>query len=258
MTKLERLLAQQGLFIGGHRGFSARYPENTLLAVKEAVDLGVDLIEVDVYLTRDGVPVIAHDDRLERCSNGTGFVHACTLEELKQLDFGSHRGAAYEGIRLPTLAQFLDYMRDYPDVLMNIDFKVYDYTLETAQRAIPMIEQMGLLDRCVFNSIDCSVVSYITDHYGKRTVSAPHDYPYRKNYVPGKDGSFAKMWGICIPYSMLDDAHVNLYRELGIALVCTPADTPEQVAKAMHYGVTMPLCNDPREYLRAAREKGLR
>lgn len=72
MTKLERLLRREGLFIGAHRGYSERYPENTLLAVQEGIALGVDLVEVDVYLSRDGVPVIAHDNHLERCSNGTG------------------------------------------------------------------------------------------------------------------------------------------------------------------------------------------
>ena len=57
------------------------------------------------------------------------------------------------------------------------------------------------------------------------------------------------MWGICIPYNMLDEAHVQLYRDHGIAIVCTPADTPEQVQKAVSLGVTLPLCNDPRYYL---------
>lgn len=252
MTKLERLLAKDGLFIGGHRGFSAVYPENTLLAVQEAVRLGVDLVEVDVYLTRDGVPVIAHDSHLERCSNGTGNIHDYTLKELKTMDFGSHRGAAFEGLHLPTLEQFLEYMSDYPDVLMDIDFKVYEHTLDTAKAALPMIEQAGMMDRCVFNCIDCDIVSYLTQRVGRRIIGAPHDYPHRVNFHPGKNGTLSELWGICIPYKMLDDEHVNLYREYDIAIICTPADTPEQVERAMHYQVTLPLCNDPRAYLHAA------
>lgn len=252
MEKLEKLLRQEGLFIGAHRGFSARYPENTLLAVKEAVDLGVDLVEVDVYSSRDGVPIIAHDCCLERCSSGNGNIHDYTLEELKQLDFGIHRGTCYEGLKLPTLEQFLDYMKDHPEVLMDIDFKVYDYTLETVKRAMPLLERYGAMERCVFNCVDGDIVEYITKRYGKRVIGAPHDYRWRRNYRPGLDGTLGSLWGICIPYSMLDDAHVNLYRELGIALICTPADTPEQVQKAMKYHITLPLCDDPREYLRAA------
>ena len=249
MSKLENMLAQKGLFVGAHRGFSAIYPENTMLAVQEACKLGVDLIEVDVYVSRDGVPVIAHDYVLDRCSNGHGNISDYTLKELKQLDFGIHRGVAYEGLCLPTLEQFLEYMRDYPDILLDIDFKVCPHTMDTVRKVMPMMESSSMMDRSVFNCIDCNVVRHICENYGKRTVSAPHDYPWRVNYEPGPHGSFQYMWGICIPYNMLDEAHVQLYRDHGIAIVCTPADTPEQVQKAVSLGVTLPLCNDPRYYL---------
>lgn len=252
MTKLEKLLSREGLFIGAHRGFSGVYPENTLLAVAEAVRLGVDLIEVDVYSTRDGVPVLCHDYDLKRCSTGTGFVSEYTLADLKRLDFGIHRGEQFEGLTLPTFAQFLEYMKPYPDVLLDIDFKPCPGVLDTVKRVMPMLEQRGMMDRCVFNCVDCDIVDFITERWGKRVISAPHDYPWHLNFKPGKDGSLSRMWGICIPQAMLDDDHVNMYRDLGIALVCTPADTPENVKKAMDYGILLPLCNDPREYLRAA------
>ena len=51
---------------------------------------------------------------------------------------------------------------------------------------------------------------------------------------------------------MLDDTHVQICHDHDITVICTPADTPEQVARAMHYQTTLPLCNDPRAYLRAA------
>lgn len=252
MTKLERLLNQDGLFIAAHRGFSAIYPENTLLAVKEAVARGVDLIEVDVYLSRDGVPVIAHDQHLDRCSTGTGLVHEHTLKELKELDFGIHRGVEYEGIKLPTLEQFLTFMKDYSEVLMDIDFKVYDKTIDTVKAAMPLIERMGLMDRAVFNCIDCKVVSYITERYGRRVIGAPADYRWRVNYT---DDFLKTVWGVCIPYDMLNAERVQFYRDLGIAVVLTPCDNDEQVKYAMQFSPTLPLCDDPRAYMRLAQEK---
>lgn len=257
MTKLERMLGKQGLFIGAHRGFSTRYPENTLLAVKEAVDLGVDMVEIDVYTSRDGVPVIAHDCRLERCSTGTGNIHQYTLKELKEFDFGVHRGSHFEGLRLPTLEQFLDYMKDYPEVLLDIDFKVYDYTMETAKTALPIIESSGLLNRCVFNCIDFNVLDYLYEQYGRRTIGAPHDFHATVNYRHGRGGSLDHMWGICMPFNMLTEERVKVYRDAGLAISCTPADTHEQVAYAIQHSLTMPLCNDPREYMRIAKEKGI-
>lgn len=254
MTKLEKMLAQDGLFVGAHRGFSAVYPENTLLAVKEAVELGVDLIEVDVYMSKDGIPVIAHDQHLERCSSGTGLVHQHTLAELKQLDFGVHRGAAYEGLRLPTLRQFLEFMRDYPEVLIDIDCKYYDLSLETAHAAIEMIEEMGMMDRCVFNCVDCNVVCKVSDKIGRRFIGAPHDH----RWCMGRSEEYMeKVWGICMPYRELDDAHAALYRERGIAIIVTPCDTEEKVRFAMQYQPTIALADDPRAYMKLAREQGI-
>ena len=59
--------------ITAHRGFSGQYPENTILAFEKALDLGVDLIEFDLYGSKDNVPVVLHDRTLDRTSNGTGL-----------------------------------------------------------------------------------------------------------------------------------------------------------------------------------------
>lgn len=252
MTKLERMLAQDGLFIAAHRGFSAVYPENTLLAVKEAVALGVDLIEVDVYLSKDGVPVIAHDRHLERCSTGTGLIGSYSLKELKALDFGIHRGEEYEGLRLPTLEQFLAFMKPYAQVLLDIDFKVCENTLETVKASMPMIERMGLMDRCVFNCTDCNVVLYITERYGRRCIGATHDWEWIQNY---SEAYMKNVWGICLPANQQDWEHVRYYRDNGIAIVLTPCEDEEAVTRALSFGVTAPLCNDPRAFLRIAQEK---
>lgn len=67
-----------------HRGYSGRYPENTMLAFKEAEKTGCYGIELDVQLTKDGEVVIIHDERVDRTTDGTGWVRDFTLEELKK------------------------------------------------------------------------------------------------------------------------------------------------------------------------------
>jgi glycerophosphoryl diester phosphodiesterase len=71
-----------------HRGASGLYPENTLLAFERAIALGVDAIELDVHLTRDGELAVIHDDRLGRTTNGSGWVRDHTAAELRALDAG--------------------------------------------------------------------------------------------------------------------------------------------------------------------------
>lgn len=85
----------------GHRGAAAHAPENTLAAFAKAAELGCAMVEFDVRLSADGVPIVFHDDRLERTTNGAGPVGTCTLAQLKRLDAGM-------GETIPTLAEVLD------------------------------------------------------------------------------------------------------------------------------------------------------
>ena len=71
-----------------HRGFSGRFPENTLKAFLEAVALGVDAMEFDVQLTRDGELVLVHDGTVDRTTNGSGRVDRLSLSEIKEMDAG--------------------------------------------------------------------------------------------------------------------------------------------------------------------------
>jgi glycerophosphoryl diester phosphodiesterase len=94
-----------------HRGASARAPENTLPAFEEAIRLGTDLIELDVHLSADGVPVVIHDDLVDRTTDGRGAVGALRLAALRRLDAGSWFAPRFRGARLPTLEEALDCAR---------------------------------------------------------------------------------------------------------------------------------------------------
>lgn len=95
------------VFIWAHRGASAEAPENTLAAFGLALQRRVDGIELDVHLSRDGVPMVIHDETLERTSNGRGRVSARTAAELQRLDAGSWFAPGFSGEVVPTLEQVL-------------------------------------------------------------------------------------------------------------------------------------------------------
>ncbi|HVM81833.1 MAG TPA: glycerophosphodiester phosphodiesterase [Stellaceae bacterium] len=96
----------------GHRGAAGLAPENTPAAFRKAAALGVTWVEFDVHLSADGVPVIIHDDTVERTTDGKGKVAALSLVELKRLDAGASFGAGFRGERIPTLAEMLDLLRE--------------------------------------------------------------------------------------------------------------------------------------------------
>ena len=97
--------------IVAHRGLVEDAPENTLPAIAKAIELGCAIAEIDVRYTADGELVLAHDATLERATDGTGSVASKTLAELKKLDAGARRGAAFRGTRMPTLQEAIELAR---------------------------------------------------------------------------------------------------------------------------------------------------
>jgi glycerophosphoryl diester phosphodiesterase len=92
-----------------HRGASAEAPENTLNAIRQAITLNVDWIEVDIHLSKDGVPVVIHDRAIPQIITGTHrkYIDTLTLEEIKQLDCGSWFSKRFANERIPTLHEVL-------------------------------------------------------------------------------------------------------------------------------------------------------
>jgi glycerophosphoryl diester phosphodiesterase len=87
----------------GHRGAAAAAPENTLASLRKAKELGASWVEFDVKLTRDGVPILMHDEWLQRTTSGRGEVARTTFEELQKLDAGAWFAPAFRGEPVPTL-----------------------------------------------------------------------------------------------------------------------------------------------------------
>jgi glycerophosphoryl diester phosphodiesterase len=94
-------------FLWAHRGASCCAPENTLAAFTLAVDSGADGLELDIHLSRDGIPVVIHDETLERTTDGCGPVAGRTLQQLQQLDAGSWFSAEFSGEPVPALEDVL-------------------------------------------------------------------------------------------------------------------------------------------------------
>lgn len=89
----------------GHRGAYNSAPENTLISFRKAAQLGAKWIEIDVRLSSDKIPVVFHDDEVDRTTNGQGPVDRFTLESLQELDAGSHYHTDFSGEKVPTLLQ---------------------------------------------------------------------------------------------------------------------------------------------------------
>lgn len=138
-----------------HRGYSKLFPENTMLAFKEATAFDIAGIELDVQLTKDGQVVICHDETIDRTSNGKGFIRDLTLTELRAFSFYGtfeHRFAKNEHIPIPTLEEFFEWFKPL-DIMVNIELKTnilrYDGLVEKVN---DLIQTYELTDRVVLSS----------------------------------------------------------------------------------------------------------
>ncbi len=112
------------MFVWAHRGASAFAPENTMSAFKAAEEAGADGVELDVHLSRDGVPVVIHDETLDRTTSGHGPVMAVTAAELLELDAGSWFSSDFAGEQIPLLAEVLAWAGER--LRLNIEIKSDD------------------------------------------------------------------------------------------------------------------------------------
>ena len=124
--------------IEAHRGFSARFPENTMRAFREAIAEGAPSIELDIHSSKDDVLVVMHDESVERTTNGKGNLGDLTLEEIKALDAGAWKDPAFKGERVPTLEETLK-LTDEFGVAFNIEVKRFN-SAKQAEKLVELIK----------------------------------------------------------------------------------------------------------------------
>ena len=139
--------------IWGHRGASELAPENSMESFRLAHDMGADGIELDVHLTKDGQIVVAHDETIDRCSNGKGRIIDKTLSELLQYDFSDHK-QGYHNIKIPTLAEVLGFVKG-TGMTINIEIKSGVVIYEgIEEKTMKLVDEMGLSSRIIYSSFN--------------------------------------------------------------------------------------------------------
>src|SRR5690554_212857 len=185
---ITKLLNQDTITVAGHRGFKAKYPENTILSYTRALELGVDMLEIDLNMTRDKEIVLIHDRTVDRTTNGTGAIRDFSLAEIKQLDAGGWFSPEFRDLRIPTLQELIDLLKDYPNILLNVEIK--DRTHEMVDATMALLNREGLMDRCVFTCFDAAIVGYMYDKYDAKTQGFPGFK--MDNFVEGEGGTYSK------------------------------------------------------------------
>ena len=229
-----------------HRGYRARYPENTLIAFQAALDAGVQMIELDVVLSRDRKLVVIHDATLERTTNGKGAVGDHTLKQLKQLDAGGWFHPRFAGEQLPELSEVLDLADD--QVLINIEIKPHAYEphhpSDAVERQIAeLICRRGIADRVLISSFDLSLLQHLVAIECASALGLISRKPADKQTLEKCKQFNVVSWHP--NHQILTPEQVKTMHAHDIRVFPYNADTGEEIARVLEMAVDGVISSDP-------------
>lgn len=149
------------VLLSSHRGDTLEAPENSLLAIQSSMAQGVDAVEIDVQLTKDGVVVLHHDYNLSRMTGVSKRVNELTYDEVAKLSIGNSYSGLEEAERIPMLAEVLAEAKAKGKVKLIIELKSYGPGEKLARQVITLIEQFGMVQDCYIQSFDRQTLQQI-------------------------------------------------------------------------------------------------
>jgi len=136
----------------GHRGAKGHAPENTMPSFYKAIELGANMFELDIHMSRDGVLVVMHDKTVDRTTNGTGKVSDLTWDEIQRLDAGSWFGPEFAGTKVPRLEEVFEELAD--KILIDVEIKAGEEGPYPGivDRLVDLVKGAGITERVLITS----------------------------------------------------------------------------------------------------------
>ncbi len=231
------------ILVEGHRGFCAKYPENTMISFQAALEMGVDAIEFDVWLTADKVPVLIHDGNCRRTCGEDVHVRDLTLCEVKKLraTYEEKFGDTFKGqdIEIPTLEELLIFCNEnYPHIKLGVEIK--EYTEENVDLTVALLKKYGFFDTCYFYAWNGRIIKYLKTAYNGRTMGYP-------DFVMGEfsPDNYDYYSEIGLSLNIVRSEILPIYQAKGMPIHMFCADTEEDVRMCIEKGADLITANDP-------------
>ncbi len=226
--------------IFAHRGFSGRYPENTILAFDQAHELGVDGFELDIQLTKDRKIVVFHDQTMERTTNGYGRLADHNLAELKQLDAG-------QGESIPTLAELLKRCYCGPQLMIELKYHNDKDYQPLVDALVKLLKQFKLKYPPMICSFNWPALVYLRSKERRIAITVLH---IRKPFA--KVLNMAQKLKACAISTNIKEVNkkkVSLARSTGLAVYVWTVNSKKQAALCRRLGVSGIISNFPNEVM---------
>ena len=236
-----------------HRGGSKLRPENTVVAFDHGLACGADGLEFDVRLSSDGVPMVHHDETLDRTTSGTGPLSAMTAVQLEQVDAGHHfrsvHGEAFRGrgCRIPRLQ---DVLARYPGIPIIMELKGGDP--DVARRAVALVRAAGAVGRVCFAGFSDTVVRAARSEGVDVVTSAARDeirwFLYRSWFAVAPRRTIYQ--ALQVPESagmtrVVSPRFVRAARRAGLPVAVWTVDAPADMERLLSWGVRGVISDRP-------------
>ncbi|MEA3308104.1 MAG: glycerophosphodiester phosphodiesterase family protein [Chloroflexota bacterium] len=240
---------QKHPLIFGHRGASHQAPQNTLAAFRAAANLGADGVELDVQLTKDGVPIIMHNQKVDETTNGHGLVTELTLARIKELDAGSSFSPEFVGEQIPTLEETLATLGQR--LLFNIELKpAGKRSVELVNAVAEIVQRLHMNRRVWFSSYE----PYLLYRMHALRPEIPGGILC---YPPTL---FSQLLSLVTPhealhphFQLISEKMVQRIHRHGMRLVTWTVDSLEVAQRLANWGVDVLISNEPDKLLEALR-----
>jgi glycerophosphoryl diester phosphodiesterase len=230
-----------------HRGFSDEAPENSMAAFHKAIEAKSDMIELDVRLSADNVPIVFHDRRLQRTSDGNGAINQKHSRQLTEIDNGSWFSPKFNRERIPLLKDVFPLLKK--DVRMNIEIKpdvVSTNDVSAVELVVNEAEKAKVLSKVLFTSFNHQMIKEISEIDESITTGVIYNpiTHFRKSPSTLVKNSKAKIF-VCSKFQVNGDVVADTH-DAGYVLYVYGAKTGRYVQRMLDLNVDGLICNNPR------------
>lgn len=255
--------------LAAHRGYRQKFPENTMLAFREALKLDIDAIEMDVRMTSDYEVVVIHDATLDRTTDQKGHICNMTLEQVRHADAGIRFGEAFKGEPVPTLDEFLALMATRPDVRVMLELKDYpedygDFAYASCEKTLELCKKYGVWgrDRLTLITFSTGLCAWIRKKHRDEDILLHGFFPKSMMRGSEKEDPYPYLDEVCLfsrkggpdgtatwgdgAHPVVDKKYFERFRLMGIRpCIYYSWNTNEaDYQKALEYGATGFTCDD--------------
>ncbi|WP_339213214.1 glycerophosphodiester phosphodiesterase family protein [Ornithinibacillus sp. FSL M8-0202] len=206
-----------------HRGYPVNYPENTLSSFQAAIDLGFSHMELDVHMSKDGIPVVMHDHTIDRMTNGTGEIRDYTVEELKKFTISTNE-------KIPTLEEALQLAIDR--IMVSIELKKPKLYPGIEQKVYELIKKLEMEDQTYVISFNHEALRKLRKLSDDIQIGPLVNKVRRAHYrlIQKLNANY-----FAVKYNAIKERHIRKCENMGVQLVVWTINSKEEMKKMKQY-----------------------